>query len=101
MHQVRSTRLLALALAAGSAACSAAGIRGASYVIVDTATNERVEFDTFVDRVTSADVLFLGEQHDNTTCHELQHIGCTGTGDVGLVAVDHITVAVALGAGHE
>lgn len=73
MHQVRSTRLLALALAAGSAACSAAGIRGASYVIVDTATNERVEFDTFVDRVTSADVLFLGEQHDNTTCHELQH----------------------------
>jgi len=73
MHLNRSTTLLALALAASSLACSAAGIRGASYAIVDTGSGERVEFDAFIDRVADADVLFLGEQHDNTTCHELQH----------------------------
>ena len=73
MLQSRSTKLLALALTTTSFACSATGPRGASYVIVDTARGERVEFDAFIDRIAGADVLFLGEQHDNTTCHELQH----------------------------
>jgi len=73
MLQSRSSKLLALALAASASACSATGPRGASYVIVDTARGERVEFDAFIDRIAGADVLFLGEQHDNTTCHELQH----------------------------
>ena len=73
MFHSRSSKLFALALAAGSFACSATGLRGASYVIVDTARGERVEFDAFIDRIAGADVLFLGEQHDNTTCHELQH----------------------------
>ena len=73
MLQRRSPKLLALTLAACSFACSATGPRGASYVIVDTARAERVEFDAFIDRIAGADVLFLGEQHDNRTCHELQH----------------------------
>ena len=73
MLQSRSTKLLALTLTTTSFACSATGPRGASYVIVDTARGERVEFDAFIDRIAGADVLFLGEQHDNTTCHELQH----------------------------
>ena len=69
----RSSQLAALALAACSFACSATGPRGAPYVIVDTVRGERVDFDAFIDHIASADVLFLGEQHDNSTCHDLQH----------------------------
>jgi len=69
----RARHLLALALSVGIVGCSASGLRGAPYVIVDTACGERIAFDTFIDRIEGADVLFLGEQHDNTTCHELQH----------------------------
>ena len=69
----RARHLLALALSVGIVGCAASGLRGAPYVIVDTARGQRVEFDAFIDRVAGADVLFLGEQHDNTTCHELQH----------------------------
>lgn len=73
MHDHRARSLLAASIAFALGACAATGPRGASFVIVDTHTKERIEFDAFIDRIDSADVLFLGEQHDNTTCHELQH----------------------------
>ena len=69
----RARPLLALALALGLAGCATIGPRGASFVIVDTQHGERIEFDAFIDRIDAADVVFLGEQHDNTICHELQH----------------------------
>ena len=64
---------LALLLALSLSSCAATGPRGAPFVIVDTQNGERLEFDAFIDRIVAADVLFLGEEHDNTTCHELQH----------------------------
>ena len=69
----RAHPLLALALALCLSGCAATGPRGAPYVIVDTRRGERIEFDAFIDRIDAADVIFLGEEHDNTTCHELQH----------------------------
>jgi len=68
-----SRSFLAMALVLGISGCAATGPRGAPFVIVDTGSGERIEFDVFIDRIDAADVIFLGEQHDNTTCHELQH----------------------------
>jgi len=72
-HLTPHSLLAAFMLAFALTSCAATGPRGAPYVIVDTGSGERIEFDTFIDRIDAADVVFLGEQHDNTTCHELQH----------------------------
>jgi uncharacterized iron-regulated protein len=55
------------------ASCAGTGLRGAPYVIIDTKSGEGLEFEEFINRLDDADVIFLGEEHDNTTCHELQH----------------------------
>jgi uncharacterized iron-regulated protein len=71
MLKLRYTTLSGLFLCLAS--CAGAGLRGAPYVIIETESGEGLEFIEFVDRVAEADVIFLGEEHNNTTCHELQH----------------------------
>ncbi|MFT4540062.1 MAG: putative iron-regulated protein [Planctomycetota bacterium] len=39
---------------------------------VDTQTGESVSIDQLADALTDYDVIFLGEEHDNTAVHELQ-----------------------------
>jgi len=75
------------ALAIGIAGCAATGPRGAPFVIVDTRSGEHIEFDSFIDRIDAADVVFLGEQHDNSTCHELQHWTTIALGKRRLIAL--------------
>ena len=73
MLQLCTRPLMSLMLALTVTGCGSSGLRGASFVILDTRSGERLEFTDFIDRIEDADVLFLGEQHDNVTCHELQH----------------------------
>ena len=71
MLKLRDTTLSGLILCLAS--CAGAGLRGAPYVIIETESGEGLEFEEFINRVADADVIFLGEEHDNATCHELQH----------------------------
>lgn len=60
---------LILGLAAG---CTSLGLRGGDYRTFDTTTGEEIELEELVRRLAEADVVFLGEEHDNDTGHRLQ-----------------------------
>src|SRR5688572_11362955 len=65
-------RLLLAASLPLLAGCSAFGVRGGRYLVYDTASGERVELEDTLDRLARADVVFLGEEHDNDRGHDLQ-----------------------------
>jgi uncharacterized iron-regulated protein len=71
MLKLRGATISGLVLCLAS--CAGTGLRGVPYVIIETETGEGLEFDEFINRIVGADVIFLGEEHDNATCHELQH----------------------------
>ena len=70
MIKLREAALLSFAICLAS--CAGSGFRGAPFVIIETESGEGLEFEEFINNVADADVVFLGEEHDNTTCHELQ-----------------------------
>jgi len=70
MIKLREAALLSFAICLAS--CAGSGLRGAPFVIIETESGTGLEFEEFINDVAGADVVFLGEEHDNTTCHELQ-----------------------------
>jgi uncharacterized iron-regulated protein len=54
------------------ASCSGLGVRGADYRLYELPTGEEVELDQLVAKLATADVVFLGEEHDNDVGHDLQ-----------------------------
>jgi uncharacterized iron-regulated protein len=66
---MRTLSLLCL-LCLTSVACRA--VTGARWSAVDTATGETVDLETMADALVDMDVVFLGEEHDNSVGHELQ-----------------------------
>lgn len=64
--------LVCAVLACCLAGCSSIPRLTGSWVAVDTKTRERVSLDEMADALQHADVVFLGEEHDNTVAHGLQ-----------------------------
>lgn len=58
-----------------------------AYAWIDGATGKRIAFDAVVARATAAQVIVVGEQHDQATHHEVQRrlISSLGAVDPGLV----------------
>lgn len=70
MTQATRTRLLVLLLSAGTAAVSAQ-----SYVpqrVYDSAASQFSDFESMVAALATADVVFVGEQHDDPNTHRLE-----------------------------
>ena len=65
-------RLLALWIPLLAAGCSGLGVRGGDYRVYETAAGTEIELDQLVAEVADADVVFLGEEHDNDAGHRLQ-----------------------------
>lgn len=63
--------LLALLVCAISS-CSTLGIRGGDYRVYETQGGTEVELDAMALDLAQADVVFLGEEHDNDAGHRLQ-----------------------------
>ncbi|MAF64298.1 MAG: hypothetical protein CMJ84_01385 [Planctomycetes bacterium] len=66
----RTTSLLLLAVLTAPA-CQT-GVRGGRYIAFDTATARPVELADMAERMAGADVVFLGEEHDNDVGHKVQ-----------------------------
>lgn len=69
---LRAHILFIVALVFCAAACSSVPRLTWNWVAVDTKTRERVSLDEMADALQHADVVFLGEEHDNTVAHGLQ-----------------------------
>ena len=54
------------------ASCASIGIRGGDYRVYETAGGSEIELETMVAELAQADVVFLGEEHDNDAGHRLQ-----------------------------
>jgi uncharacterized iron-regulated protein len=52
--------------------CSTFGLRGGDYRIYETRSGAEIELEQMVAELASADVVFLGEEHDNDAGHRLQ-----------------------------
>lgn len=63
--------LLAACAALSLSACGSLGT-GHAWRAVDTATGARVDLEAMADALAEADVVFLGEEHDNDVGHALQ-----------------------------
>ncbi len=64
--------LLATALLCFFASCASGPRISGGWVGVDTQTRGRVVLDEMADGLQGADVVFLGEEHDNSVAHRLQ-----------------------------
>jgi len=66
LHTLLSPMLLCLA------SCTGLGLRGGDYCVYETRTGAKIELARLVDELSTVDVLFLGEEHDNDAGHRLQ-----------------------------
>lgn len=53
-------------------ACSGLGLRGGDYRVYETDGGQEIELEHMVRELATADVVFLGEEHDNDAGHRLQ-----------------------------
>jgi uncharacterized iron-regulated protein len=76
------TRLAAIVLSLGSAACASGGARVTSpstsvhpvaVRVFDTRASRFVTFDEMITRTATADVVYFGEQHDDPATHAAEH----------------------------
>lgn len=64
--------LLSSAILCFLTACDSVGVRGGDYRLYETDQGREVELDDMVADLAKADVIFLGEEHNNSAGHRLQ-----------------------------
>lgn len=70
---IRTKRTISwLIIATLTAPACQTGVRGGHYIAYDTSTARPIELKGMVQRMAGADVVFLGEEHDNDAGHNVQ-----------------------------
>jgi uncharacterized iron-regulated protein len=64
--------LLLLSLLSTISSCSSSGLGGPGYRIYHTESGQEVELSSMVEDIGGADIIFMGEEHDNDVGHALQ-----------------------------
>ena len=66
-------RHLAMLAVPALLALTSCSVLGPGQRMIDTDRGDVLDLETLADRIAGADVVFLGEEHDNDTAHELQY----------------------------